>query len=206
VNDLLFSSLLRLNTHRELFQSLKRVVDNGDIVETTAIDDHVSKLFLFDFEQCGIHLEENLRRKVVHLNETILQLGQRFMSGAVHPRSIPKTVLPENIRHMFSIDPQGDDILVSGLYADSPNALAREAAYRLYLYPDSHQEELLSELIRARHELATICGFPSYGKKKTCEKKNSLTFSGFDVSSTSRVKSLNCRETRNGGSVSRYSK
>lgn len=153
----------RLNTHRELFQSLKKVVDHGDIVETTAIDKHVAKLFLFDFEQCGIHLEEKLRQQVVHLNECILQLGQRFMSGAVHPRSIPKTILPENIRHMFSID--GEKILVSGLYADSPNAMAREAAYRLYLYPDDHQEELLSELIRARHELATICGFPTYAHR-----------------------------------------
>lgn len=85
------------------------------------------------------------------------------MSGAVHPRSISKTILPENIRHMFSIE--GDQILVSGLYADSPNAMAREAAYRLYLYPDSHQEELLSNLIQARHDLATICGFPTYAHR-----------------------------------------
>jgi mitochondrial intermediate peptidase len=154
-----------LNTHRELFQSLKTVVDHGDIFETTAVDDHVAKLFLFDFEQSGIHLEEEQRRKVVLLNERILQLGQRFMSGSVNPRSIPKNILPENIRHMFSIDPQGDEILVSGLYADSPNSLAREAAYRLYLYPDSRQEELLTALIQARHDLATICGFPTYGHR-----------------------------------------
>lgn len=139
------------------------MVDHGDIVETTAIDDHVSKLFLFDFEQCGIHLEENLRQRVVHLNDRILQLGQRFMAGAVHPRSIPKAILPESIRHMFSID--GDKILVSGLYADSPNALAREAAYRLYLYPDSLQEDLLSELLKSRHELATTCDFPTYAHR-----------------------------------------
>lgn len=59
----------RLNTHRELFQALKHVVDNGDMFQTTQVDDHVAKLFLFDFEQCGIHLEENLRQQVVHLNE-----------------------------------------------------------------------------------------------------------------------------------------
>ncbi|CAO1307868.1 unnamed protein product [Diamesa hyperborea] len=153
----------KLNTHRELFQSLRRVVDSGDSFETTAIDDHVAKLFLFDFEQCGIHLEEKLRQRVVHLNDCILQLGQRFMAGAVNPRAIPKTVLPENIRHMFAID--GDRILVSGLYADSPNAMAREAAYKLYLYPDAHQEDLLSELIRSRHELATTCGFSTYGHR-----------------------------------------
>lgn len=153
----------KLNTHRELFQSLKDVVDNGDIVETTAIDDHVAKLFLFDFEQCGIHLEEELRKKVVMLNESILYLGQRFMAGAVHPRALPKSVLPENMRHLFAID--GDKILVSGLYADSPNALAREAAYKLYLYPDTHQEELLNDLINCRHELASTCGFSTYAHR-----------------------------------------
>ena len=153
-----------------------------DICQTTEVDDHVAKLFLFDFEQNGIHLEEKLRQrvsfglplillyilnfcqfKVVHLNECILQLGQRFMGGAVHPRAIPKTLLPENIRHLFAVD--GERILVSGLYADSPNALAREAAYRLYLYPDQHQEDLLSELLRSRHELAEICGFPTYAHR-----------------------------------------
>lgn len=160
---ILNDSVSRLNTHRELYQSLKQVCDEGDKFETTKIDDHVAKLFLFDFEQSGIHLEENLRQQVVHLNECILQLGQRFMSGAVQTRSMPKTILPENVRHLFSID--GEKILVSGLFADSSNALAREAAYRLYLYPDPHQEELLSELLKARHELASICGFPTYGHR-----------------------------------------
>lgn len=139
------------------------MVDHGDKFETTAIDNHVANLFLFDFEQCGIHLEEELRKTVVSLNESILHLGQRFMAGAVHPRALPKSVLPENIRHLFSVD--GDKILVSGLYADSPNALAREAAYKLYLYPDSKQEELLTDLIYCRHKLATTCGFETYAHR-----------------------------------------
>lgn len=159
-----FLLFFRLNTHRELFQALKHVVDHGDKFETSAVDDHVAKLFLFDFEQCGIHLEEELRQQVVQLNEGILQLGQRFMSGAVNPRSITRNVIPDNIRHMFSSD-GGNNIIVSGLYADSPNAMAREAAYRLYLYPDSHQELLLKNLLDCRHRLAAICGFPTYAHR-----------------------------------------
>lgn len=65
----------RLNTHRELYDSLKQVTSNGDIQETSAIDDHVAKLFLFDFEQCGIHLPERQRRRVVDLNDRILQVN-----------------------------------------------------------------------------------------------------------------------------------
>ncbi|KAJ6642270.1 Mitochondrial intermediate peptidase [Pseudolycoriella hygida] len=152
----------KLNTHKELYKALKNVVDSKDTFETTAIDDHVAKLFLFDFEQCGIHLEERQRQKVVYLNDMILQLGQRFMTGAVHPRQVSKSVLPDSIKPYFSAE--GDKVLVSGFYADG-NAVARETAYRLFLYPDDHQEYLLSELIKLRHELAEKCDFPTYAHR-----------------------------------------
>lgn len=74
------------------------MVDSKDEFETNEIDDHVAKLFLFDFEQSGIHLEEKQRQKVVYLNDSILQLGQRFMTGAVHPREVSKSVLPDNVK------------------------------------------------------------------------------------------------------------
>lgn len=150
----------KLNTHRELYSALKTVSDVGDKFEMTAVDKHVARLFLFDFEQSGIHLPESDRRCVVDLNSYILQTGQKFMNGAVNPRSVPKEMLPDNIRHMFAT--QGDNILVSGLYADSPNALAREAAYRIFLYPDRHQEYLLDELLKSRNEMAQLCGFETY--------------------------------------------
>lgn len=153
----------KLNTDRELYRVLKSVVDSGDIFPTSLVDDHVSELFLFDFEQSGIHLEENLRRRVVHLNECILQMGQRFMAGAITPRVVNKEVLPENIRHFFSR--KGDKIEVSSLFAESSNALAREAAFRLFLYPDRGQDQLLTDILKARHELATVCGFPSYAHR-----------------------------------------
>ncbi|XP_049812757.1 mitochondrial intermediate peptidase [Schistocerca nitens] len=153
----------KLNTHRELYSALRNVAENKDKFETTPVDEHVAQLFLFDFEQCGIHLPESDRCRVVELNDYILQLGQRFMAGAVSPRAIPKEVLPKNIRHLFTID--GDQVLVTGLYADSPNAAAREAAYRIFLYPDGHQEYLLEEMLKARHELAKLCGFPTYSHR-----------------------------------------
>ncbi|XP_058832666.1 mitochondrial intermediate peptidase [Topomyia yanbarensis] len=153
----------KLNTHKKLYRALKQVVDGNDLMKTTDVDKHVAELFLFDFEQSGIHMTENDRKKVVYLNDCILQLGQRFMAGAVHPRTIKKSVLPETIRPFFSTD--GDNILVSGLYADSANNMAREAAYRLFLYPDQDQEQLLSELLKARHELATVCGFKTYAHR-----------------------------------------
>ncbi|XP_053631220.2 mitochondrial intermediate peptidase [Cherax quadricarinatus] len=153
----------KLNTHRTLYESLRNVVVHGDKVPTTEVDKHVARLFLFDFEQSGIHLDEAQRQRVVSLNESILTLGQHFMNGSLQPRAIPKVKLPESIRQHFTID--GDNILVTGLYADSHTEMTREAAYKIYLHPDPHQETLLMDMINERHEMATICGFPSYAHR-----------------------------------------
>lgn len=58
------------------------------------LDRHVISLFLCDFEQCGIHLDQKTRANVVYLNDCILRLGQRFAAGALAPRVVPRTSLP----------------------------------------------------------------------------------------------------------------
>jgi len=68
------------------------------------------------------------------------------------------------IFYSFSVD--GDQVLVTGLYADSPNVVAREAAYRIFLHPDKHQEYLLSEMLSSRHELAQLCGFATFSHRQ----------------------------------------
>lgn len=60
---------------------------------------------------------------------------------------------------------EGDQLLVTGLYADSPSDVARQAAYQLFLQPESHQEYLLAEMLNLRHELAELCGFPTYAHR-----------------------------------------
>lgn len=150
----------KLNTHRELYDSLKHVTNNGDTQVTSNIDDHVAKLFLFDFEQCGIHLLEKQRRRVVELNDYILQVGQKFMAGAVIPRTVNADMLPDVIRQYFVTE--NGQILVQGFYTDSSNTAVREAAYKLFLLPDKEQEYLLHELLHSRHLLAESCEFESY--------------------------------------------
>ncbi|XP_055837539.1 mitochondrial intermediate peptidase [Episyrphus balteatus] len=152
-----------LNTHKPIFKALQGVVENGDIMPTTEIDRHVAKLFLFDFEQCGIHLPESERQKVVRLNDAILQLGQKFMHGAVNPSAIPRKSVADAIAHIFPSD--GDNLYISGLYTNSSSAQAREAAYRLFLRPIESQEELLSDLIACRYQLAKTCGFETYAHR-----------------------------------------
>lgn len=89
-----------LNTNRELYQAIHSVCKNGDIRPTTDVDEHVTSLFLFDFEQSGIHLEETERQIVVSLNADILQKGLKFMAGTASPRAVHRNLLPQNIQHL----------------------------------------------------------------------------------------------------------
>ena len=59
----------RLNTDVQLFESLRNSVENPlSYIQTEEVDDHVAKLFLLDFYQCGIHLPDNERQKGSYLS------------------------------------------------------------------------------------------------------------------------------------------
>ena len=106
-------------------------------------------------------------QKVVELNDTILQIGQQFASGCHQQRTVRKMDLPNHIRHSFNIT--GDRVTLNGLPVDSPFDLAREAGYKIYYWNDFHQENLLSEMIRLRHDLASLCGYDTYAHRAMSE-------------------------------------
>lgn len=113
-----------LNTNVDLCQSLKNLLGNEAVLATLDSDTRrVAELFMFDFEISGIHLDYSKRSKAVALNVKLLDLYHVFLSGSQLPNAIDKQVLPEHIRHCFSID--GNRVQISGLHADSPNELVR---------------------------------------------------------------------------------
>uniref|UniRef100_A0A8B9LCD0 Si:ch73-1a9.4 n=1 Tax=Astyanax mexicanus TaxID=7994 RepID=A0A8B9LCD0_ASTMX len=145
----------KLNTNVDLCQSLKNLLGDEDAVATLDPDTRrVAELFMFDFEINGIHLDEAKRRKSVSLNVKLLDLCHSFLHGSQLPSKVEKRDLPEHIRHCFSVD--GDRIQIGGLYADSPDELVREAAYKVFLYPNSDLLLCLDELLACMHELAQL--------------------------------------------------
>ena len=157
----------QLNTHRGIYGALKHVVDHGDKFPESEVDRHVARLFLLDFEQSGIHLDDESRQMVVRLNDHILQLGQQFAAGTHQPRAVKKSALPSNIRNFFDV--QGDQVVLNGLYSDSPYDLAREAAYKIYYWHNPEQEQLLTEMLSQRHHLAELCGYRTFAHRVTNE-------------------------------------
>ena len=56
-------------------------------------------------------------------------------------------------------------MVVSGQHIDSPDDLAREAAYKIYYSRDREQEHLLKEMLTSRHQLAKLCGYKTFGHR-----------------------------------------
>jgi len=154
----------QLNTHIGIYSALKLAVEQGDINAESDVDKHVAKLFLQDFQQCGIHLDDKEREEVVALNDRILRLGQQFSAGCHQPRVVRGDVLPPQIRDMFYVEKNGN-IVVSGQHIDSPSDLAREAAYKIYYWRDEQQEEVLSSLLEDRFKMAKLCGYQTFGHR-----------------------------------------
>jgi intermediate peptidase len=60
-------------------------------------------------------------------------------------------------------------IFFIGLQVDSPEDLAREAAFKIYYWHDESQEELLQDLLTSRHQLAQLCGYPTFAHRAMVE-------------------------------------
>ncbi|KAL5005156.1 hypothetical protein ScPMuIL_018612 [Solemya velum] len=153
----------KLNTNTDIHRVLKDVLENGDVVPTDSVDRRVAELFMFDFEQSGIHLDDKTRKKFVELNESIFMLGTYFMRGTQQSTAVPREQLPSNIRNCFSVD--GDNVTVTGLFSDHYSDVVREAAFKIFLYPDKHQLELLDSLLDVRSQLAQLVGFSTYSDR-----------------------------------------
>uniref|UniRef100_A0A4W3I342 Mitochondrial intermediate peptidase n=1 Tax=Callorhinchus milii TaxID=7868 RepID=A0A4W3I342_CALMI len=154
----------KLNTNIELCTSLKHLLDNKEIMDSLDPETRrVAELFMFDFEISGIHLDEEKRKRVVQLNVQLLDLNNDFLLGTNLPNKIAKKSMLENLTHWFSMS--GDYIYVNGLHADSPDDLVREAAYKIFLYPNPEQLHCLDQLLACRNQLAHLVGYESFAHR-----------------------------------------
>jgi len=85
----------KMNTNTKLYEHAKQAYESGEGDET---DQRVLKLYLVDFERCGIRLNEQKRLNYLQLHEDILHLENHFRHNAHHEYKIPIKQLPEKVR------------------------------------------------------------------------------------------------------------
>uniref|UniRef100_A0A8D0ZIP1 Mitochondrial intermediate peptidase n=1 Tax=Sus scrofa TaxID=9823 RepID=A0A8D0ZIP1_PIG len=154
----------KLNTNVELYQSLQKLLADERLANSLDPETRrVAELFLFDFEISGIHLDNDKRRRAVDLNVKILDLSSTFLMGTNLPVKAEKHLLPERVWHHFEV--AGDHVVVDGLRAEAPDDLVREAAYKIFLYPNAGQLKCLEELLSNRDLLAKLVGYESFSHR-----------------------------------------
>ncbi len=151
----------KLNTNLTLYKALKHALTDQNVLDDMdSVTEHVGNLFLFDFEQSGIHLEEKKRELAVQLHEMILGLGAEFSHHTTAPSYYPITNWPSDLRIPFKI--QNAMIKVNSPCAESPDSRLREEAYKAFFSESEQQLPVLDHLLSSRNSLANLLGFKSY--------------------------------------------
>ena len=129
----------KLNTHFELYKSIQDSLNqNGEAMDD--VTKMVAQLFIFDFEQSGIHLEENKRKLAVSLHEAVIVLGARFTQGTSVSRICSLKQWPTDLQIPYHIEK--NDIIVDSLYSESSNPRLREHCFKAFMSECSEQSHL----------------------------------------------------------------
>ncbi|XP_037656158.1 mitochondrial intermediate peptidase [Choloepus didactylus] len=154
----------KLNTNVELYQSLQKLLSDKKLMDSLDPETRrVAELFMFDFEISGIHLDKEKRKRAVDLHVKILDLSSEFLTGTNLPNKIDKHLLPEHIRRNFLVS--GNHVIIDGLHAEASDDVVREAAYKIFLYPNAGQLNCLEELLCNRDLLAKLVGYSTFSHR-----------------------------------------
>lgn len=154
-----------LNTNPGLYSALSVLLSSDEVHHMDEETRRVGELFLFDFEQSGIHLNEEKRRRFVDLQEAILVVGAQFFQMASRPVPVPLSDLPmaDELSRIYPVN--GGHVMIESAFLDSENAKLRELVYISCLKPDEAHLKTLDLLLRARHQLAQLVDYPSFAHR-----------------------------------------
>ncbi|MCP3140109.1 Zn-dependent oligopeptidase [Pyxidicoccus sp. QH1ED-7-1] len=170
------SANVELSQDRGVYDALASV----DLSGADASTKYWMERALLDFRRAGVDRDDATRARVKSLNEELLKLGQQFgqnISEDVRKATFtPKELdgLPEDYRKAHPPGKDGKVVLTTN-YPDyfpfmvyAKDGKAREKLWRTYrqrAFPKNQQ--VLSQLIAKRHELATLLGYENWAAYTT---------------------------------------
>ena len=91
-----------LNTNLELYNKLREFYKNSDKLnldlKIDECDKRVTKLYLSDFEQSGIHLDEENRKTFVQINNKLIELLTKFQINS----QLPSEIVAQSVDRKFN--------------------------------------------------------------------------------------------------------
>ncbi|TCD62980.1 Mitochondrial intermediate peptidase [Steccherinum ochraceum] len=179
VYDYLCQFMNVLNTHLDLYEVLRAVLSDPELVKSLSPEAHETALIFWrDFEKSGVNLPVAQREKFVTLSSEILSLGRQFLvetTSARPPASIKPSELQglkdrgmgERIRLQAKFT-QRDILVYPGslqaqmIMHSAPEEEPRRKVYMAANTSTPSQIQTLESLLHARGELARLVGKESY--------------------------------------------
>ncbi|KAI0964026.1 Mitochondrial intermediate peptidase, variant 2 [Taiwanofungus camphoratus] len=176
-----------LNTHVGLYEVLRAVLSDPDVVDSLGPEAYQTALIFWrDFEKSGIDLPPQQRNRFVSLSTEILLLGRQFLNETASARP-PAAIKPSELQGLKDMGmgarlrlqaqvTQRDLLIYPGsLQAQMimRAAPAEEPRRKVYLAANAstpEQVETLEKLLRARGELARLVGKDSFAHMTLADK------------------------------------
>lgn len=153
----------QLNTNQALYGALKTFIEHKNFAATDHETKQAANSFMEDFKVSGIHLDEEKRAKCVELNGLVLAYGQSLVYSSFLPTRLLKERCPTVLKNTFKSD--SNLVLVTHAVNDTANSELRAMSYLAYYGYNASINDVLVNLLKARHELADIIGYPSHAHR-----------------------------------------
>ncbi|KAI5116328.1 hypothetical protein M0805_003541 [Coniferiporia weirii] len=177
--DMLCEFMNELNTHVGLYEVLKRVFSNPTVVDSLSQEAYYTALIFWrDFEKSAIKLPLRSRQKFVSLSSEIISLGREFLNETASARP-PALITPSELDGLKDLG-MGTRLHLQAHFTNRPLAVypgslqaqmimrsapLEDPRRKLHIAANSSspkQIHTLERLLRARAELAQLCGKESY--------------------------------------------
>lgn len=176
-----------LNTHTELYDALRCVMETKDIYHSLSQEAQaVAHIFMRDFEKSGIHLPPHERNRFVELSDQIMILGRAFLQDMSTGTSDTIVEFPTDLldgldtsifaQNLFRLRPSKSIPVVPGSWElhyiskYAPNPQARRLAYMISYTGRTQPVAVLEQLLHARYELAKLTGKQSFAEMTLVDK------------------------------------
>jgi len=153
----------QLNTNQALFGALKTFMEHENFGAMDYETKRAANSFMEDFKVSGVHLDEEKRAKCVELNGLVLAYGQSLVYSSLLPTRLLKERCPPILKNNFKSD--SNLVLVTHSFSDTANSELRAMSYLAYYGYNPAINDVLVNLLKARHELADIIGYPSHAHR-----------------------------------------
>lgn len=152
-----------LNTDTSLHLSLANFLQSEQFTTADRTTQRTTQLLMHDFESSGIHLDAEKRDSVVKLNQQILELNHYFVHSTSLPTLLPLNKCPKSLQEYFPL--HGEYVSIDHVLHSSRNSELRELSYKAYFADVPAQREVLETMLKLRHELSVLVGYPSFAHR-----------------------------------------